>query len=70
MNDSKTKFKSKQDKHSILGYGHIWDVEKPESFDSLISLLELCKEFHHDIILETPSIDIYNYEFELFKKYM
>jgi hypothetical protein len=66
----KTKFKSKQDKHSIIGYGNIWDVETPESFDSLFTLLELCKEFQHDIILETPSIDIQNYEYEIMKSYI
>jgi len=70
LNDSKTKYASKQDKHSILGYGSIWDVEKPESFDSLYTLLEMSKTYHYDIILETPSIDIQNYEYEIMKKYI
>jgi deoxyribonuclease-4 len=70
LNDSKTKYASKQDKHSILGYGSIWDVEKPESFDSLFTLLELSKTYHYDIILETPSIDVCNYEYEIMKNYI
>ena len=70
LNDSKTKYGSKQDKHSMLGYGSIWDVEKPESFDSLYTLLEMSKTYHYDIILETPSIDIQNYEYEIMKNYM
>jgi deoxyribonuclease-4 len=68
LNDSKTKFKSKQDIHSILGYGSIWDVEKPESFESLYTLLEICKSEGHDIILETPSAtEKLSYEFEILK---
>lgn len=55
LNDSKTKFKSKQDIHSVLGYGSIWDVEKPESFESLYTLLDICKTEKYDVILETPS---------------
>lgn len=55
LNDSKTKFKSKQDIHSVLGYGTIWDIEKPESFESLYTLLDICKSEGYDIILETPS---------------
>jgi deoxyribonuclease-4 len=70
LNDSKTKYGSKQDKHSMLGYGSIWDVENPESFDSLYTLLEMSKTYHYDIILETPSIDIQNYEYEIMKNYI
>lgn len=66
LNDSKTKFKSKQDIHSILGYGSIWDVEKPESFESLYTLLNICKNEDYDIILETPSAtELLSYEFDI-----
>jgi deoxyribonuclease-4 len=68
LNDSKTKFKSKQDIHSVLGYGSIWDIEKPESFESLSVLLNICKTEGFDIILETPSAtEKSKYEFEIFK---
>jgi len=62
LNDSKTPFKSGQDRHSILGYGYIWNVEKPESMESLFLLRDICKENSYDIILETPSININEYE--------
>lgn len=68
LNDSKTVFKSGQDKHAVIGYGHIWNAEKPESFESLYALRDICYEKGYDIILETPSIDIENYEFLFFQK--
>jgi deoxyribonuclease-4 len=67
LNDSKTPFKSGQDKHSVLGYGHIWNAEKPESFESLYALRDICYEKGYDIILETPSINIEEYEFLFLK---
>jgi deoxyribonuclease IV len=68
LNDSKTTFKSGQDKHAVLGYGHIWNAEKPESFESLYALRDICYEKGYDIILETPSVDIQNYEFLFLKQ--
>lgn len=68
LNDSKTSFKTGQDKHAVLGYGHIWNVEKPESFESLYALRDICYEKGYDIILETPSVDIENYEFLFLKR--
>jgi deoxyribonuclease-4 len=71
LNDSKTKFKSKQDIHSVLGYGSIWDIDKPESFESLHTLLDICKAENYDIILETPyATEQLNYEFEIFKSFV
>jgi deoxyribonuclease-4 len=67
LNDSKTQFKSGQDKHAVIGYGHIWNAEKPESFESLYALRDICYEKGYDIILETPSIDLENYEFLFLK---
>jgi deoxyribonuclease-4 len=68
LNDSKTIYKSGQDRHAVLGYGHIWNAEKPESFESLYALRDICYEKGYDIILETPSNDIVNYEFLFLKR--
>jgi deoxyribonuclease-4 len=70
LNDSKTPYKSKRDIHSILGYGTIWNVEKPESFESLYALLDICKDENYDVVFETPSIDIFNYEYDIVKEYI
>jgi deoxyribonuclease-4 len=70
LNDSKTSFKSKRDIHSILGYGTIWNVENPESFESLYALLDICKTENYDVILETPSINIFEYEYDIMKEYI
>ena len=67
LNDSKTAFKSGQDRHAVLGYGTIWNVEKPESMESLFALRDICKEESYDIILETPSIDIEEFEIKILK---
>ena len=70
LNDSKTAFKSGQDRHSVLGYGHIWNIErsfKPENMESLFALRDICKEESYDIILETPSIDIEEFEIKILK---
>lgn len=65
LNDSKTIFRSGQDRHAVLGYGHIWNVEKPETMESLFLLRDICKENSYDIILETPSINIKEYELKI-----
>lgn len=74
LNDSKTAFKSKQDKHSILGYGHIWkdlwskqSSSKIKSLESLFTLRDICKEESYDIILETPSSDIEEFEIKILR---
>ena len=67
MNDSKTVYKSGQDRHAVLGYGHIWNVDEPTSFDSLFALRDVCEENEYDIILETPSINIEEYELKILK---
>jgi len=65
LNDSKTPFSSGQDRHSILGYGSIWAKNEPETWESLFVLRDICKENRYDIILETPSENIEEYEYEL-----
>jgi len=67
LNDSKTVYKSGQDKHAVLGYGNIWNVDIPTSFDSLFALRDICKENEYDIILDTPSINIKEYELKILK---
>jgi deoxyribonuclease-4 len=67
LNDSQTKLGSKKDRHAIVGQGTIWNKEKDESFESLRTLGDFCKENSHDIILETPSDNI-KFEFEILKK--
>jgi len=54
LNDSKTIFGSKKDRHELLGEGYIWG----ESFSSLIYLLNRCKENGIPMILETHSTDM------------
>jgi deoxyribonuclease-4 len=62
LNDSLTEFKSKKDRHAVIGAGTIWDKTKEESFESLTTLGSYCKDKCYDVILETPSDNI---EFEL-----
>jgi deoxyribonuclease-4 len=68
LNDSKTEFGSKKDRHSVVGFGSIWDYHKPESFESLITLRDYCKEKCFDIILETPSESPETFELNILKR--
>lgn len=54
LNDSLVKFRSKKDRHALLGTGHIWS----ECFVSLLHLLNKCKKYNIPIILETTPDDI------------
>jgi deoxyribonuclease-4 len=54
LNDSKVPLGSKKDVHACLGQGYIWN----ESFDSLIHLLNKCKEYQIPMVLETHSLDM------------
>jgi len=49
LNDSEVPFGSKKDRHAILGTGYIWN----ENMDSLLYLLNYCKEMNIPMILET-----------------
>jgi len=55
VNDSLTEFKGKSDRHAPVGYGHIWNINRPELKDSLMRFYELTKFGNHDIIFETPN---------------
>jgi deoxyribonuclease-4 len=64
LNDSKTEFGSKKDRHEIIGNGTIWNDIDKTSYESLYTLRDYCKDKCHDIILETPSLDI-NRDFDI-----
>lgn len=68
LNDSKTEYGSGKDRHAILGFGTIWDYHKGESFESLITLRDYCKDNSYDIILETPSESIDTFELNILKR--
>jgi hypothetical protein len=68
LNDSKTDFGSKMDRHAVLGFGTVWDYHKPESFESLITLRNYCKDKSYDIILETPSESPETFELNILKR--
>ena len=54
LNDSKVPLGSKKDEHALLGTGYIWR----NSFDSLIFLLDKCKEYGIPVMLETHGSDM------------
>jgi len=68
LNDSKTDFQSKVDRHAVVGFGSVWNYHNPDSFESLITLRNYCKENSHDIILETPSESIETFELNILKR--
>jgi deoxyribonuclease-4 len=68
LNDSETEFGSKRDKHSVVGFGTVWNYHKSESFESLITLRNYCKDKCFDIILETPSQSPETFELNILKR--
>lgn len=54
LNDSQTERGSRVDRHACLGTGHIWS----DSFDSLIHLMNKCKENRIPAVLETHGLDM------------
>jgi deoxyribonuclease-4 len=54
LNDSKVEFGSKKDRHACLGTGYIWSND----FESLIYLLNKCRDNEIPIILETNGLDM------------
>lgn len=65
LNDSLEDYGKKKDRHAILGHGKIWDVNKPQSFESLATLRSLAYDNNYDIILETPSPYYRDFEMKL-----
>lgn len=68
LNDSKTDYGSGLDRHAIVGFGKIWNYYQGESFESLITLRDYCKDHSFDIILETPSENIQSYELNILQR--
>jgi deoxyribonuclease-4 len=54
LNDSEVVLGARKDRHACLGTGHIWG----DSFDSLILLLNICKERGIPAVLETHGADM------------
>ena len=54
LNDSIVPLGSRKDEHACLGAGQIWW----ENFDSLILLLDICKQHGIPAVLETHSLDM------------
>jgi deoxyribonuclease IV len=60
LNDSLEAFKSKKDRHAILGQGLIWSERDGEdALDSFFALRDYVFDRGWDVILETPSADLY-----------
>jgi deoxyribonuclease-4 len=54
LNDSLIPLGGKNDRHALLGTGYIWS----HNFDSLILLLDMCKENGIPVMLETHGLDM------------
>jgi len=54
LNDSLVPLGSRKDHHACLGTGQIWG----QSFDSLVHLLDKCKEYDIPAVLETHNLDM------------
>jgi deoxyribonuclease-4 len=63
LNDSITEFGSKKDRHAIIGQGLIWTPQDGETHESALESFYALRDYAHnedyDIILETPSDDLY-----------
>lgn len=63
LNDSLGDFGSKKDRHALLGQGLIWTPRDGETIetahDSLKALVNYANDAMYNIILETPSKDLY-----------
>jgi len=55
INDSLTEFGGKSDRHAPIRYGHIWNLNRPDSIESLQRFYELTRMGCHDCIFETPN---------------
>lgn len=55
LNDSLAPFGSKKDRHAEIGQGHIWG----SNYNSLLTLLNLCKKYKIPAVLETTPSDIF-----------
>jgi endonuclease IV len=65
-NDSLCPYNGRIDRHSHIGYGHIWNINRPESIPALERYYELSKMNCNDIIFETPNEFDKRYENDLY----
>jgi len=68
VNDSLVPYNDRTDRHSPIGYGHIWNMNLSESLGNLERFYELLKQNCYDCIFETPNPYSNKYESELFNK--
>ncbi len=63
LNDSLGAFGSRKDRHAEISKGLIWTPQDGESFEEAIESFNIVRDYSHsngwDIILETPSTDLY-----------
>lgn len=63
LNDSLEDFKSKKDRHALIGQGLIWSAQdgetQEEALESFYTLRDYAFDAEWDIILETPSATLY-----------
>jgi len=63
LNDSLGDYKSKKDRHAFIGQGLIWSAQdgetQEEALESFNTLRDYAFDAEWDIILETPSPDLY-----------
>lgn len=55
VNDSTTPFFGKVDRHSPVGFGHIWNLNVNGSLERLQRFYELASSVGKDIVFETPN---------------
>jgi deoxyribonuclease-4 len=67
LNDSETEMNSKKDRHAVVGFGSIWNYHHGPSFESLVTLRDICRENYYDTIIETPSSNIETFELRILK---
>jgi deoxyribonuclease-4 len=67
LNDSLEDLGKKKDRHAIVGFGKIWNYTIPDTYDSLYTLRDYCKDKNYDVIIETPSPNYTGYELPILR---
>ena len=66
VNDSLVELNARKDRHAPIGSGHIWNLNRSGSTDTLVRFYELAKMSGNDIIFETSNPISDKLEAELF----
>ncbi len=69
LNDSLTPLGGRADRHATLGFGQIWNVQKPETINTLYRFYQHTKQNCNDIIFETPNELTSYLEADLYEKF-